>query len=387
MEGETLMKPLLKWPGGKTGEMKMIEQFIPRYKRYIEPFFGGGAVFFHVPPGRALLNDISTNLADFYTLVKKQDLQFEHALHSYDQAWKSLGDCFHLAYPELSAVYQEFRGGGLTEPELTSKTITALNRAYPLFLTSFSQSTNLDSKRLFKEIQRNCVAKMKRMTQLEHKMKQELHAGDLRDNIETGFRSGFYVHARDLYNAIALRPKIAEQISAAEKAANFYFIREYCYGAMFRYNSSGEFNIPYGGIAYNKKNFTRKIDRLFQAETKAYFQHADIYNMDFEAFLLSVNLSEEDFIFLDPPYDSDFSDYEGVSFDRQDQVRLANILDKVRAKFVLVIKNTDYIIDLYRSRKRLTILDFDKQYTYNVKSRNKRDVNHLIITNCDKAKK
>jgi len=102
---------------------------------------------------------------------------------------------------------------------------------------------------------------------------------------------------------------------------------------------------------------------------------------------MSVEPSEEDFIFLDPPYDSDFSDYEGLSFGRNDQVRLANLLDKMQAKFILVIKNTDYIIDLYRPRRHLMILDFDKQYTYNVKSRNNRDVNHLIITNCHAPKK
>jgi len=381
------MKPLLKWPGGKTGEMKVIEQFIPRYERYIEPFFGGGAVFFHLPPGKAVLNDISKNLTDFYTLVKKQDSQFERALYSYNQSWKLVGDYFDSVFPELSTAYQKFRRGTLADEELNSEIISALARSYSLFVTLFSQSVIGDSEKLFGEIQHNCIDKIRRMIQLEHKMQQELHAGDLKDNMETGFRRGFYVHARNLYNAIALRAEIADQISAEEKAANFYFIREYCYGSMFRYNRSGEFNIPYGGIAYNKKNFTRKIDRLFQPETKTYFQQADIYNMDFESFLMSIDPSEEDFIFLDPPYDSDFSDYEGLSFGRNDQLRLANLLGKMQAKFILVIKNTDYIIDLYQPRRHLMILDFDKQYAYNVKSRNNREVNHLIITNCHAPKK
>jgi len=376
------MKPLLKWPGGKTGEIKLIEQFIPQYERYIEPFFGGGAVFFHLPPGKAVLNDISKNLMGFYTLIKQQDQKFERALHSYNQCWKLVGDYFDVVFPELCIVYEQYRRGMLTASGLTSEIITALGRHYPLFLKLFSQPALVDCEKLFAEIQRNCIDKMRRMKQLEYKMQQELHDGDLRDNMETGFRSGFYVHARNLYNAIALREKFATQIPAGEKAANFYFIREYCYGSMFRYNRSGEFNIPYGGIAYNKKNFTRKVDRLFQPETKAYFQHADLCNMDFQVFLTSVDLSERDFIFLDPPYDSDFSDYEGLAFGRRDQARLANLLDEVPAKFILVIKKTDYIIDLYRQKEHLTILDFDKQYTYNVKSRNNRDVNHLIITNC-----
>lgn len=38
------MNPLIKWPGGKSGEIKKIEHLIPKHSRYIEPFFGGGAL-------------------------------------------------------------------------------------------------------------------------------------------------------------------------------------------------------------------------------------------------------------------------------------------------------------------------------------------------------
>ena len=36
------IKTLIKWPGGKAHEIKYIENLIPEYDRYIEPFFGGG---------------------------------------------------------------------------------------------------------------------------------------------------------------------------------------------------------------------------------------------------------------------------------------------------------------------------------------------------------
>jgi DNA adenine methylase len=84
-------------------------------------------------------------------------------------------------------------------------------------------------------------------------------------------------------------------------------------------------------------------------------------------------------MFLDPPYDSEFSDYEGKSFTRRDQERLAEALKRTRAKFILVIKNTDFIYGLYE--KDFSIFTFDKQYTYNVRSRNERASEHLIITN------
>lgn len=59
------------------------------------------------------------------------------------------------------------------------------------------------------------------------------------------------MYFRKVFNDINLG-KISNQ-SMQYQAANFYFIREYCYGSMFRYNSKGEFNIPYGGMSYNKK--------------------------------------------------------------------------------------------------------------------------------------
>ena len=148
---------------------------------------------------------------------------------------------------------------------------------------------------------------------------------------------------------------------------------------MFRYNSKGEFNIPYGGMSYNRKNMQSKIDGMFNREIATLFSDTEIHCSDFEQFFKNVNLTERDFMFLDPPYDTDFSDYEGKDFTKFDQERLAYALRETAARFLLVIKNTDIIHSLYE--KHFNILSFDKQYTYNVRSRNDRDVEHLIITN------
>lgn len=65
------MKPLIKYRGGKSKEISHIMEHIPQYNgRYIEPFFGGGALYFHLEPKKAIINDINSKLIAFYNGVK-----------------------------------------------------------------------------------------------------------------------------------------------------------------------------------------------------------------------------------------------------------------------------------------------------------------------------
>lgn len=62
---------MIKYRGGKTKEIPALEWQIPRFKgRYIEPFFGGGALFFHLEPREAIINDINKSLMLFYKGVR-----------------------------------------------------------------------------------------------------------------------------------------------------------------------------------------------------------------------------------------------------------------------------------------------------------------------------
>ena len=77
------MKPLLKWPGGKSREIARFYGMIPPFARYIEPFFGGGALYFHLMPERAAINDVSRDLMDFYRMVQQPTEEFEALLRAY----------------------------------------------------------------------------------------------------------------------------------------------------------------------------------------------------------------------------------------------------------------------------------------------------------------
>ena len=105
----------------------------------------------------------------------------------------------------------------------------------------------------------------------------------------------------------------------------------------------------------------------------------EIYNLDFEEFIEKIGLTEDDFVFLDPPYDSDFSTYAQNTFGREEQVRLCECLKRTKARILLIIKNTDFIYALYKDN--FNIKSFDKKYTVSFMNRNEKDVKHLVITN------
>ncbi len=62
---------MIKYRGGKAKELPELLPHVPKFRgRYIEPFFGGGAMYFHLSPKDAIINDINSRLIGFYTAVR-----------------------------------------------------------------------------------------------------------------------------------------------------------------------------------------------------------------------------------------------------------------------------------------------------------------------------
>ena len=216
---------------------------------------------------------------------------------------------------------------------------------------------------------------MKRMHELEM-VKGKLDELWILNNIETAFKSAFYTHFRYLYNN-----KNKYNLSHCHEVGIFFFIRNYAYAWMFRFNEKWEFNVPYWGIGYNSKNFRKKIEYLKSKELENHLKKTTIYNSDFEEFLKKSKPKKDDFLFLDPPYDTEFSTYDRNTFDKLDQQRLANyLIHECRANWMMIIKNTDFIYNLY-SNRWLHIEVFEKKYLVSFMNRNERHVEHLLITN------
>lgn len=361
------MKPLLKWPGGKESELGKLEGYLPPFSRYIEPFLGGGAMFFHLCPDNAVLGDLCRPLIELYALIQQRDETLKTLLYCYARSLAALGESLERFSDRLLALWRAIDTTAI-EP-LVSDALS------PLWTDERLNPLVLDRPQLMRFVQDSVLDKYKRT--VKNDGVRAFSERDLIENLQTGFFSGLYLYFRKVYNDLFLGRRSSP--STAYACALFCFIREYCYGSMFRYNAQGEFNIPYGGKSYNRKDFSEKIRRMTDGQAADALSHACLFCGDFEALMGSLSLCETDFLFLDPPYDTDFSDYEGKDFTRSDQARLAQFLKTSKAKWMLVIKRTDFIHALYSPWA--TIRAFDNQYTYNVRSRNDRKVEHLIITN------
>ncbi len=368
MEKVKDLSPIVKWAGGKEQELKYILPNVPdNFVRFIEPFIGGGAVYFSMKNKDMLINDKSVELTSLYNNIKYKNKSFVRNLQALQDVWIGLENILDCNIEFFNTVYSKYKLNKIDKNKLIANIEHFINENKTEFKRLLNSNLLKHYDIFEKELLRNISAKLVRMKNLEDK-KGKLSEKDIYDNFECALKGSFYMFIRALYNKY-------------DNSEYFYFIREYCYSSMFRYNSNGEFNVPYGGISYNRKNFQRKIDYIKSKELQSHFVNTDIYNLDFEEFLDKIKLTKNDFIFLDPPYDTDFSSYVNNAFDRQDQERLANyLINKCPAKFMLVIKNTDFISNLY-SNKGLYITSFDKTYMVSFKGRNNRDCKHLLITN------
>lgn len=367
------LHPIIKWAGGKEKELKYIVPNLPsKIENYYEPFVGGGAVYTALKAEKYFINDRSSELINLYQNISgKNRTYFFDATDEIIRNWNLLATIIENNSDLWIDTYKKYARNIIGEAKL-KKILPELISAYSKQL---KEMFLWNSDNFIKEIKTNLVRKIKRMEELE-KIKQPLSNEDILDNMEAALKSAFYIHFRHIYNNAE-----KYEIDSVYKSVLFLFIRNYAYSGMFRYNSKGDFNVPYGGIAYNKSDFSKKADYLRSKELKNLLNNTAIHNLDFEDFLKTYNPVENDFIFLDPPYDSEFSTYAKNEFTKSDQVRLADYLIKnCKAKWMMIIKNTNFISGLY-GNKGLNIRFFDKTYLVSFMNRNNKKVEHLLITN------
>ena len=315
------LPPILKWAGGKEQELKHIHPNMPaKINNYYEPFIGGGAVYFSINASKMFINDKSHELMALYKTVESQDEKFFNTIDEMMKNWSLLEEILEHNKKMFLDNYKGFSSGIYNENRVKDNIYEFVLNHGNEFEGMFKTSFNVNIENFVHEIRKNIISKIKRMKKIEFE-RGKLQDNDILDNIHSALKSAFYMHFRHLYNNIK-----KYGIESSFATAIFFFIRNYAYGAMFRYNKNGVFNVPYGGIAYNGTNISKRMVYLQSDEIRKHMGKTTIDNLDFEEFFFKNKPKKDDFIFLDPPYDSEFSTYAQNEFTRDDQKRLAEYL-------------------------------------------------------------
>jgi DNA adenine methylase len=142
----------------------------------------------------------------------------------------------------------------------------------------------------------------------------------------------FYRH-RARFNALLASGRSSNR----EAAALFYYLNRTGFNGLCRFNRSGVFNVPFG--RYARINYTRDFTPARDVFAAWTFTSTDVED---------VPLDRDDFVYADPPYDVEFTDYAKDGFTWQDQQRTAEWLARHRGPVVLVNQATDRVETLYR---------------------------------------
>lgn len=175
------------------------------------------------------------------------------------------------------------------------------------------------------------------------------------------------------------RKKNFHQRSKIERAARTIFLNKTCYNGLYRVNSKGQFNVPFG--KYN--NPTIRNDQGLKAVSIA-LRNVILITDDFEKCLETVSLG--DFIYFDPPYyplseTASFTSYTKQDFKKEDQERLRNVFAKLAkrgCKVMLSNSDTKFINNLYQDFNIYKV--YAKRYI-NSNPYHRGTVTELVVTN------
>ncbi len=175
-----------------------------------------------------------------------------------------------------------------------------------------------------------------------------------------------------------------KELTDAERAARIIYLNKTCYNGLFRVNSQGQFNVPYGDYRdplIIEDVVIRAVSRYLN-DTQV-----SISNEDFEDAVSGVERG--DFVYFDPPYDplsdtASFTGYNLNSFDKEHQRQLKRVCDELteRGCKVLVSNSaTDFIRDLYSNKSRYTIREVEAGRSINSVSTGRGKISELLIFN------
>lgn len=208
------------------------------------------------------------------------------------------------------------------------------------------------------------------------------HPDDLIEHNETHEgNEEYYYNARDRFNAIRNDVERFDHNSEAIKEASLLlYLNRNCFNGLYRENSSGEFNVPYG--SYSNPDWIQS-SRIIAASDA--LDGVEIFNEDFE---YVVDEAEEgDLVYFDPPYEpvsttSSFVEYHNSAFGQEEQQRLADKAVELHNKGVnVVMSNSPPMEELYHGLDEFEIRGVGARRSINSNAEDRGEVKEIIVTN------
>lgn len=175
-----------------------------------------------------------------------------------------------------------------------------------------------------------------------------------------------------------------KKMSNIEKASRILFLNKTCYNGLFRVNSNGEFNVPFGRY----KNPAIVNEKVLRAVSNYLNKNnVKILNKDFQGAVKGI--SKQAFVYFDPPYhpisdSSSFTGYTLDGFDKKDQIKLKKLcdtLDKRGCRFLLSNSGADFIINLYSTKYKIE--EIGAKRSINSKANKRGEVKEILVRNYD----
>ena len=189
----------------------------------------------------------------------------------------------------------------------------------------------------------------------------------------------FAKHNADSYK------KLKEKYNASDRSdiADLYLLLIYGFNRMLRFNQKGEFNLPVGNVDFNQ-NVVEALTNYVNLtnQKKIYWS-----NEDYKSFLSKIVTTENDFIYLDPPYLITSSEYNKF-WKQKDDDELYSLLDEfTKKKIRFALSN----VVTYKGKENIKLLKWAKKYNvYPVKSNyinyhdnSIKSFSEVLITNYD----
>jgi len=186
----------------------------------------------------------------------------------------------------------------------------------------------------------------------------------------------YYYQLRDLD-----RSDKFSSLSPIERASRIIFLNKTCFNGLFRVNSQGQFNVPFGDYSNPKI-----VNDIVLLAVHQYLTNNDItiLNDDFETAVKQA--TKNDFIYFDPPYDpvsdtSSFTGYNLDGFNRDNQVRLKQVFDHLSnrgCKVLLSNSATPFVRELY---SEYTIVTISANRAINSDAMKRGKVDEILVMN------